>query len=370
MADDRLLATFLDLVRVYSPSGREKAHAEIVAARLRAAGMDVRFDDTAAATGSDTGNLIATLPGTAPGPRLVFSAHLDCVEPCENVEPVVRDGEVFSAGETVLGADDKCGVAAIIETMETLAEEHLDHPDITVVMTVAEEVGLTGAKALDPADIHGDLCLVLDADGAVGGIVVAAPTHYTFVAEFTGVAAHAGVQPEKGRCAIRMASRAVADMQLGRLDDKTTANIGVIEGGVATNVVAPRCRVTGECRSIDRARVEAVREAMDASMRRVAEAEGGSVDVVWTKEYDGFEFSGDAPVVRMVQDACRDIGVEPRLFATGGGSDGNIFSGKGLPTLVLSSGMTSVHGVNECISLEDLEALPRLLLAVVRRAVD
>jgi len=370
MSDERLLSTFLDLVRIDSPSRQEAAVAHYVTDRLQAAGMEVRFDESMDLTGSDTGNLIATLPGTAPGTRLVLSAHMDCVEPCENVEPVVRDGEIFSAGETVLGGDDKAGVAAIIETVERLTEARLPHPDIRVVLTVSEETGLTGAKALDPAEVEGDLCLVLDADGQVGGIVIGAPTHYTFVATFHGKAAHAGVAPETGTSAIRMAALAVAEIPVGRLDERTTANIGTIAGGTATNVIAPLVRLTGECRSIDRDRVEEVRLAMDGAMRRAAEAEGGRVEIAWTKEYEGFCFEGDSPLVSLVADACSDIGIEPRRFTTGGGSDGNIFSAAGVPTLVLSCGMTSVHGTEECLAITDLNALPALLLRVVARAVS
>lgn len=369
MGDERVLSTFLDLCRIYSPTLREADVAAYVTPRLKAAGLSVRFDGSAATTGSNTGNLIATLPATAPGLHLVLSAHMDCVEPCEGVEPVVRDGEVFSAGETILGADDKCGIAAIIETVERIAEESRPHSEITVVLTVGEEKGLMGAKALDVEDARGDLCLVLDADGSVGGIVTGAPTHYTFTATFRGRASHAGVAPEKGRSAIRMAADAIARMELGRLDEHTTANIGTINGGSATNVIAPTVIVTGECRSLDADRAEEVREAMDAAMRRGAEAEEGSVEVAWVKEYEGFCFPDDDSRVRLVEDACRDIEVEPRLFATGGGSDGNVFSAKGVPTLVLSSGMSGVHGVDECIALEDLRGLPELLLAVVARAV-
>ncbi|MDY0088344.1 MAG: M20/M25/M40 family metallo-hydrolase, partial [Coriobacteriia bacterium] len=237
MSTERLISRFLDLVRIDSPSGEEAAVAHHCATALEAMGFAVCTDDTMAVTGSDTGNLIAELPGTVAGaPVLLLSAHLDCVEPCRGVEPVVRDGVVFSAGETVLGADDKAGIAAIFEALERVLADEAPRGDIRVVLTVGEERGLRGAKALDPASAAADLCLVLDADGEPGGIVTAAPTHYTFVAEFTGTAAHAGVEPEAGRSALVMAAAAIDAMVLGRLDEHTTANVGTISGGTATNV--------------------------------------------------------------------------------------------------------------------------------------
>ena len=239
-------------MRIDSPTGHEAACARYCADALLAAGCTIRFDDSASATGSDTGNLIAVLPGSAPG-VLGLSAHMDCVDPCCGVEPRVVGGVIDSVGETVLGADDKVGLAAAIEAIRCLAESGEDHPTVKAIFTVQEEIGLHGAKQLTAADAACDLCLVLDADGTPGGIVVGAPTHFTFSAEFTGRAAHAGVQPELGISAIRMAVDAIGRMELGRLDETTTANVGSIHGGGATNVVTASCSLTGECRSLDRA---------------------------------------------------------------------------------------------------------------------
>jgi tripeptide aminopeptidase len=365
-----VLDTFLDLVRIDSPSGREKACGEYVAGALRSAGMDVRFDGTAAATGSDTGNLIATLPATAPGRQLLLSGHLDTVEPGCGIEPVVDDGIVRAAGDTILGGDDKAGVASILEGVRRVAESGSPHAGITVVMTTGEELGIRGAKALDPAVLEGTwLAVVLDADGAPGGIVTGAPTHYTFVAEFEGRSSHAGVEPEAGRSALQMAAQAICRMRLGRLDELTTANIGTVDGGIATNVVAASCRVTGECRSLERDRVEEVRRAMDEAMHGAASELEGRVDVRWTKEYDGFLYSPEDPRVEFVASACRQAGAEVRMFHTGGGSDGNIFTGHGIPTLVLSSGMTNVHSLQESLRVDDLERLADVVEALLTAAV-
>lgn len=364
-----VIDTFLELTRIDSPSGREGEVASYLTRVLEDAGCEVRVDDSAAVTGSDTGNVIVRVPGTVPGKVIALSAHMDCVQPCEGVEPVVEDGVVRSAGQTVLGADDKAGLAAMIELVRRLAASDTPHADIRLLITVGEETGLLGAKALTAEACAADVCLVLDGDGPVGGIVTAAPTHYTFRAAFRGRAAHAGVEPEKGSSAIAMAASAIQRMALGRLDEQTTANIGTISGGRATNVVAPSCEVTGECRSRDAERIESVREAMDTALKDAAAEGGGEVEVEWTLEYRGFSAEEDSSALLLIEHACRDIGVEPRRFATGGGSDANVISVHGVPTFVLSSGMTSVHSIDECIAVCDLEALVDLLEAVARRAV-
>ncbi len=368
MSTERLVATFISLARIDSPSRREAQIAGYCAALLADLGFDVRTDGAAALTGSNTGNVVATLPPLDPGaPSLVLSAHLDCVQPCEGVEPVVAGGHVSSAGETVLGADDKAGIAAILEAVHRAVEDGVRRGPIRVVLTVCEEIGLAGAKALDPAEVEGDLCLVLDADGPPGGIVVAAPTHYTFSAMFTGTAAHAGVAPEKGVSALVMAAEAITAMRLGRLDERTTANVGTIGGGTATNVVPSEVTVTGECRSLDDERVETVRGEMDDAMRAAASAHGGRVETVWTREYGAFMVPADAPAIEAVRSACADLGIESRLFTTGGGSDASIFASTGTPTLVLSCGMENVHSVDERIAVDDLEALAALVRAVIGR---
>ena len=234
----------------------------------------------------------------------------------------------------------------------------------------AEEIGLRGAKALDPASLDADLCLVLDAEGFPGGIVTAAPTHYTFAAEFYGRACHAGVAPERGVSAVLMATDAISRMRLGRLDDGTTANVGTIRGGTATNVIPARCDLTGECRSLDRPTVEALKAEMNEALLAAAEPAGGSVDVVWKLEYEGFTYPDDSPLVTLVTEACQSVGMEPSTYRTGGGSDANVFAGKGIPVLALACGMQGVHGTAEQIAVADLEALTRICVAVAERMAE
>jgi tripeptide aminopeptidase len=360
------LGLFLDLVRIDSPTFEEADLASFCASRLEQIGFDVEFDDSIAVTGSNTGNLIAELPGTAPS-TLALCAHMDCVEPCRGVQPRIEEGIVTSGGDTVLGADDKAGIAAAIAAAQRVIAEGGPRPTLRMLFTVEEEVGLRGAKALKPEDWAADLCLVLDAEGPVGTMISAAPTHYTFTATFTGRASHAGVAPEDGVSAILMATQAMAAMELGRLDEATTANIGTIEGGSATNVVPPTVTITGECRSLVRSRVEALKATMEEAMLQAAERAGGSVSIEWTLEYESYSLEPQDPAVVLVSNACRDAGLEPRFKKTGGGSDANVLAARGVPTVALSCGMTSVHSREERMAVADLEALADVVSAAIRR---
>jgi tripeptide aminopeptidase len=366
----RVLETFLEAVRIDSPAGEEARFGAWCADRLRRVGCSVRFDGTGPASGSDSGNLIAELPGHGGGTVVVLCAHMDTVEPGRGIRPVVADGVVRSSGDTILGADDKAGIAAIIEALRRVAEGGIVTSPVRVLLTTGEEMGLQGAKAISPQDCAGDICLVPDAHGPVGGIVGASPTQFTFRAGFAGVPAHAGVEPEKGASALVMAAKAICAMRTGRLDPGTTANVGVIRGGEATNVVTASCVIRGECRSLDPQVVEAVRLEMDGAMRAAARDGGGSVEIEWKKEYDGYRFGADDARLGLVVAACRDIGVTPEVFDTGGGSDANVLASKGLPAIALACGMNDVHGTGESIAVADLERLCDLLVAVLRRAAS
>jgi tripeptide aminopeptidase len=365
----RVVSTFLDAVRIDSPSGEEAAFGAWCVDRLGELGCEVRVDGTGPASGSDYGNVIAEFPGTAAGKVVVFCAHLDTVQPGRGIVPVIEDGVIRSSGATILASDDKAGIASILETLARVRERGLVTPPVRVLLTTGEEMGLQGAKAIDPADCTGDICLVPDAHGPVGGIVGAAPTQYTFRAEFTGVSSHAGVEPEKGRSALVMAANAIAAMRLGRLDALTTANVGEIHGGTATNVVTASTTIRGECRSLDRAEAEVVRAEMGAAMRAAALEGGGSVDIDWKLEYEGFRFAPGDPVLNLLLDACSDLGIPSDVFDTGGGSDANVLTAKGLPSVCLGCGMTAVHGTEESIAISDLELMTELMIAVLLRAV-
>lgn len=340
------------------------------AEELRALGFSVRFDDSATHTGSDTGNLIAYAPGTRPG-HIVLSAHMDTVEPCAGIEPVVVDGVLRSAGDTILSADDKAGVAAILEGLRATIESGAPRPDITVVFTTCEELSLLGVGALAADALpSGAPCYVLDADGAPGTVIVESPCHYTLHASFTGRAAHAGVEPEAGVSAILMAAAALDSMPIGRIDEVTTANIGLIEGGRAVNIVPDACVIAGECRSLYRDRADAQRDAMTKALKGAAERFGGSVDVEWHLDYDAVLYDEDDELVQGIVRAAHEAGLTPRFLYSGGGADANVLISRGVRALTLGVGMANFHSVDECITVADLENSARLVEALIAEGVE
>ena len=360
-----VLETFFDLVRIDSPSRSEAQVAAYCKRRLEELGFSTRVDDTREATGSDTGNLIAHLPGTVPG-HIALSAHMDCVSPCCGVEPVIENDVVRSAGDTVLGADDKAGVAAIIEGLAAVVASGAPRPDITVVLTVCEELSLLGAGALDSDLFDGTVpCFVFDADGAPGSIVLGAPFHYTLRATFAGRAAHAGVEPEAGVSAIQMAAAAISAMRLGRLDECTTANIGMIRGGREVNIVADACSLDGECRSLFEDRVNAQRDHMTEALTAAAERFGGSVDIDWRVDYPGVLFDEQDPIVEKLFSAARAAGLEPKTTVSGGGADANLLGTKGAKAVTLGIGMTAFHSIDERIAVADIVGTKRFIEKIV-----
>ncbi len=365
MDKQRVLDTFLQMVTIDSPSYREADMAAWCARKLEGLGFEVRFDDSQEATGSNTPQIIATLPATGAG-RIALSAHMDCVLPCEGIKARVEDGVVRSDGTTILSADDKAGIAQIFEAVESVLESGEPHPEITVLLSVCEEQGAAGAPHF-PETLFDEevLTLVMDADGPAGTIVLKAPYHHTFRAFFKGKAAHAGVEPEKGLNAIAMASHAVCAMPLGRLDESSTASVGIVEGGKATNIVAAECTLRGECRAFDEQRAEEVRQAIHDALLDGARAHGGTVEVDWKLSYPGINVPADDEDVQRIMRAMEECGIEPVLTSTGGGSDANVLWEKGCKAIPLGTGMAEFHGVNEHISLEDLENAALLLEHVI-----
>lgn len=355
---DRLVDTFLDLVHIDSPSGHEEEIGKHLAARLQSLGLEVEIDAS--------GNLIGRLAdGTGDG--LLLSAHMDTVGSDTGMTPVIRDGVIHSDGTTILGADDKSGLAAILETLAVLQEKALPHPPLEVVISVGEEQGLYGARHLDTGKLTSKYGLVMDAGGPTGHIVVSAPSQDSMIFTVRGVSAHAGSEPEKGINAIRVAAEAIAAIPLGRIDAETTSNVGIIEGGSARNIVPDRVRVVGEARSRDSEKLQQVTEAMVGAFEMAAARHGTSVDVEVTRAYHTYRVPASSPILQTVTAVARDLGHEVMYRESGGGTDGNIFNAAGIPTIVLSTGMAEVHTTNEHIAIADLVAGTELLLASVQR---
>lgn len=361
----RLLTTFLELVRIDSPSGHEKEVAHYCKRVLEACGCSVVIDDTAHQTGSDTGNLIATLPGTKEG-CIYVSAHMDTVEPGRSIEPVITDGVISSAGDTILGGDDKVGLAAILETLQVLAGgQNLLYPQIKVLLTVQEEQGLIGAQALDARDFKGEPCYVLDAAGPPGSLVIGAPSQRSYTAEFIGTAAHAGINPAEGNSAIKAAAMAVMALPFGRLDEATTTNIGTITGGIANNIVAERCTITGECRSHDSERLQALCKEVEAALFEAATSSKTTLNLTWVENYESFSYEVDDPFIARAREISHEIGLATEATITGGGADTNVFVRQGLRAVSLATGMQDVHGTSETLAIQDLEDLSSYLIALI-----
>ena len=367
----RLVEEFLELVQIDSETGHEEVIAPILVDKLEKLGFDVIQDDAHTRNGHGAGNLIATLEGTVDVEPIYFTVHMDTVVPGKGIKPEIReDGYIYSDGTTILGADDKAGMAAAFEMVRRLKEENIPHGTIQFIITAGEESGLVGAKELDPSMIKAKYGFAIDSDGKVGGIVVAAPYQNKINVVVRGKTAHAGVAPEKGISAITVAAKAIAEMKLGRIDEETTANIGRFEGGKATNIVCDEVHILAEARSIDKAKLDAQTAHMKETFERVAEKMGGKAEVEVILMYPGFRVTEQDKVTQIAMQAARAIGREPQIGISGGGSDANVISGFGIPTVNLSVGYEEIHTTNERMPVEELEKLADLLVEIVKCSTE
>ncbi|KNZ70766.1 peptidase T-like protein [Thermincola ferriacetica] len=363
----RITDEFCEMVKIDSASYNERNFADWLKNRLTGMGLTVYEDKAGEMLNSGCGNLIARLPGNAEGiPAIMLCAHMDTVEPGRGIEPVVKDGVITSAGDTVLGADDKAGIAAILECIRVLQEKNIQHGDIELVFTVAEECGLQGVKRLDFDKLTARFGYVLDCDGSAGTIITKAPAQYRIKAVIYGKAAHAGISPEEGVNAIVVASRAISKMKLGRIDHQTTANIGIINGGKATNIIPDMVNIEGEARSIDPDTLEKQVAQMCGVLEETAREAGARVEIEKEFLYPHLNLAETDPAVKFAVQAAKKLGREPKLISTGGGSDANIFNGKGIPTANLGIGMNKVHSTEEYITIEDLVLNARYLVEIVQ----
>lgn len=359
---DRLKETFLALVQIDSGSENEEAIGEWVAKFLRRFTDDVEIDEAWRKIGGKGGNVIARIKGDPKLPTVLLNAHLDTVLPTVGIK-VVEDGEIIRTdGRTILGADDKAGVAIILEVLSILHEQNLRHPPIEVVFTVREEKGLLGAKALEMSKLKAKYGLVVDGMDDPSVIITRMPSHDTFEAVVTGKAAHAGTAPERGVNAIVVAARAIAKLQWGRLDEDTTCNVGIISGGRATNVVADSCTARGEMRSHSPKRLDELRRKISEAFEAEAAAAGASVKLDFRRLYSGFSTRHDSPVVIAVVNALRQMGIKPQLKSIEAGSDASVFSDSGIECVVLPTGATNIHTVNEFVNLRVMQLCAELLL--------
>ena len=371
----RLRDEFLALVRIASVSKREGAIARRLEEILTGMGARVDIDDAGPRVGADTGNVLARFPGTAPdAPPFLLCAHMDTVVPGDNVRPVVAGDIIRSDGTTILGGDDKSGIVAILEAVRLLRERQIPHGPIDVLLTICEELGLVGAKHFDVGRLRARTGLVLDCDG-VHELITRAPAANRMQFTIHGLEAHAGIAPEQGISAIQVAAEAVAAMRLGRVDAETTANIGRIEGGLASNIIPNRVVLRAETRSLSIEGLEAQTSHMRECLERAAASHrvtlGGQdhtarVETKVERDYDRLAVDDARPIVARVRRAAQALGTPFRTRSTGGGSDANVFAGRGIEVANLACGMRQIHTVNEWVDVNDMIATTALLIETVR----
>jgi tripeptide aminopeptidase len=362
-----VLSLFLELATIPSPPGEERAVADRVLEYLDALGLEADEDDAGPQVGSSIGNILCRIEGNgAPGTPVFLCAHLDTVPLDGPLEPVVgEDGFVRNGGGTILGADNKAAVAAMLEGTARLLAGGRPHAGVELLFTPKEEVGLLGAAAFDESRFAARVGYVYDHAGPPGEIVLGAPHQQKLDVRFHGRAAHAGMYPEDGRSAVAAAARAIADLRLGRLDEETSANVGRISGGTARNVVPEWCSFAAESRSHDERKLaDLIREMVD-TVTFAASLEECEVETQVSGLSRGYRFRRDDLAVRVAASALERVGREPTYILSGGGADANVFNERGLQCVNLANGMTDIHTPDERIAVADLHEMVEVTLALV-----
>ncbi len=342
---DRLITTFTDLVRIDSPSGEEAAVADVLSTRLAALGFTVSRDAY--------GNVIATEPGDSP---ILLSAHMDTVEPGRGIRPII-DGDIIHTDQsTVLGGDCKAGLSVILEALESLQLDGAPRRPVEIALTREEEIGLVGAKNLDFSMLRAKEAVVFDGEGPAYQVTTGSPTYLAFDIDITGRAAHAGVEPEKGISAIQIAAEMIVQMRLGRLDENTTFNVGLIEGGSVRNAVPEHASLTGETRSHDPDALERVRSYL---LNIVQDTQGrwteATINCDLREQFIGYRLDESAGALARVKDTLTRLGMTPQMAVSGGGTDGNVFVLNGIEAVVVGAAMHDAHTVRESVKISELE---------------
>lgn len=368
--EQRLLDTFLELVQIDSETGHEELIQPILKEKFHNLGLDVKEDHASEQPGLGANNLVCTLPAHKEASnqidKIYFTSHMDTVIPGINVKPIVKDdGYIYSDGTTVLGADDKAGLAAIFELIRALKEQDIQHGQIQFVITVGEESGLLGAKALNPELLDAQFGYAVDASAPVGTTVLGAPTQMKIAAVIHGKKAHAST-PNKGVSAINIAAKAVSKMKLGQIDEETTANIGSFHGGSVTNIVADEVTLHAEARSHTPQKIKTQIQHMKEVFEKTAQQYGCTADVEIEESYQGFKVAEDAEVTQIAIESAKELQLSGNTVISGGGSDGNIINALGIPTVILGIGYENIHTTEERMEIKSLNLLAQQLINIVK----
>jgi tripeptide aminopeptidase len=364
---DRMLEEFARLCEIESPSRRERPMADAVAAALRGAGLEPVEDRSGGETGSDAGNLVARIEAPEGAPTVLFCAHLDTVPLEAPVEVVCSEGIFYNRNEAILGADNKAAVAVLLALARRFAREGAP-VGVELAFTTCEEISLRGAKALDRSALRSGYGFVFDHATPIGDLVVAAPTYFSVAASFRGTSAHAGIRPEAGRNAIAAAAAGIARLELGRLDAETTANVGTIHGGTAPNVVAERCDVELEVRSIDHDRAAALVGSMVDLLTEAASDSECDIETSVEEQFRSYRLQRSSPPVVVASSVLEAMGIEPRYITTGGASDAHVFQAAGIPCVNMANGTERNHQPDESVSVDALETMLDVALGLVAQS--
>lgn len=366
VSQKRLVSRFLKLVKISSVSKHEKAVAIEVKSQLKKLGISSFFDNAGHHIDGNCGNLYAKIKGNIKGsPSLLLNAHIDTIILNGKIRPVIRKGIIYSDGSTILGADCKTGVAAILEAVAAVKEKKMPHGDLLLCFTVAEEVGLLGAKNADSRYLKADMGVAVDG-GSVEKLINRAPSQIRFEAKIHGKAAHAGVHPEHGINAIKVASEAISKIKMGRLDKETTSNIGIIEGGHATNIVPDLVTVKGEVRSHSRRKLKRHMHIITKVFSRTCRKRKAFMRLKVEPVYQSFRIDESSRIMKIALKAAKNAGIRARTSMTGGGSDANIFNEQGIPSIILGVGNHNVHTSKEYVAIGDLVKGTEVILEIIK----
>lgn len=354
---DRLVDTFLELVSIDSPTGHEEEIGNELFGRFTNLGCKVTKDDV--------GNLVAVYPGSRPD-SVLLSTHMDTAGTDVGIRPIIEDGVIKTDETTILGADDKSGIAGCLELL-TILRSHAEvkHPTLEFVITVGEESGLLGSRQMDVSRLNSTYGFVFDTAGDIGAITYWAPTSAYITVTIRGKKAHAGVEPEKGINAVKVAAEAIADMPLGRIDEETVANIGTIAGGEARNIVPGEVTLQGMARSHDQEKLDAQLEAMRSALTEAADRHRATIEFEAEEIYRTYRIDESERPYREAARAIQSLGLEVIPRKSGGGTDGNFFNAKGIPCVAMATGMVDEHAATEHIAIDDMVLACKILVTIV-----
>lgn len=366
--EQRLLELFLDLAKIDGPSTKEQLVADYLAKELPKLGFTIEFDEAHKNFNGEVGNLVAWKEGTDPTiPPLFFSTHMDTVLPTKNLTPVIKDGVIYSDGTTILGADDRAALASYIEAIRAVIESEIPHGPIELLLTVNEQPGLVGARFMDYSKIKSKVGYIFDSSGDVGQTILKGPFSSRIYLKVKGNAAHIALNAEEGNSAFVIAAAGLLKMKLGKVDEETLANIGMIEGGELTSIIPGTVTLAGEVRSFSKEKLNMQLRHMEQVMKEAAKELGGVVEITLEKKYSGFDIPEEHILVQNVTDASRQINLQPYLTNTLGGADTNVLNENGLTCITLGNGFQNIHSYRECISIENLINTGRLTASLIEQ---